>query len=103
ERPLNVPSDRHCVICPMARRIFNVADTFTIRGRGLVLLPGLTPINNERFRVGDLLLLKRPDRTELVTWIAGIELFSGTAEVPVLLNGLSNEDVPVGTEVWSVD
>ena len=87
----------------MARRVFNVADTFTIRGRGVVLLPGLTPINDERFRVGDPLLLKRPDGTELGTWIGRIELFSGTPEVPVLLKGLSKEDVPLGTEVWSVD
>src|SRR5688500_14645272 len=87
----------------MARRVFNVADTFTIRGRGVVLLPGLTPINDERFRVGDPLLLKRPDGVELCAWISGIELFSGTPEVPVILNGLTKEDVPLGTEVWSVD
>jgi hypothetical protein len=87
----------------MARRVFNVADTFTIRGRGVVLLPGLTPINDERFRVGDPLLLKRPDGVEFCAWISGIELFSGTPEVPVLLNGLTKEDVPLGTEVWSVD
>lgn len=87
----------------MARRMFNVADTFTIRGRGVVLQPGLNPINDERFRMGDPLLLKRPDGTELGTWISGIELFSGTPEVPVLLSGLSKEDVPLGTEVWSVD
>jgi hypothetical protein len=87
----------------MARRIFNVADTFAIRGRGVVLLPGLVPVSDERFRVGDPLLLKRPDGTELGTWIGGMELFSGTTEVPVLLTGLSKKDVPVGTKVWSVN
>jgi hypothetical protein len=87
----------------MARRVFNVADMFTIRGRGVVLLPGLTPINDERFRVGDPLLLKRPDGSELGTWIGGIEFFSGTPEYPVLLKGLTEDDVPFGTEVWSVD
>ena len=56
-------------IWPMARRIFNVADTFTIRSRGVVLMPGLVPINDERFRVGDPLLLRRPDGSEFCTWI----------------------------------
>lgn len=87
----------------MARHVFNVADLFTIRGRGVVLLPGLTPIDDEVFRVGDQLRLKRPDGTELEARIAGIELFSGTPEVPVLLEGLSDADIPRDTEVWSVD
>ena len=87
----------------MPRRVFTVADTFTIRGRGVVLLPGLLPIEDERFRIGDVLLLKRTDGTEKRVTISGLDLFSGTPEVPVLLDGLEKSDVPVGTEVWSID
>jgi hypothetical protein len=94
----------------MARRLFNVTNLFTIRGWGIVLLPGIVPINHERFGPGDPLLLKRPDGTELQTRIKWLE-WRGTylEESPgprpytVLLEGLIEEDVPQGTEVWSVD
>ncbi len=89
----------------MARRLFTVADTFLVRGRGVVLLPGIVPVGDERFRVGDALLLKRPNGSEIQTTIGGLEMFQGTIkpDIPVLLNGLGKEDVPVGTEVWSID
>src|SRR5687767_463766 len=95
---------------PMARRLFNVADLFTIRGRGIVLLPGIVPINDERFGPGDPLLLKRPDGTELkarIKWLEWRGKWVGEPPNPrpysVLLEGLTAEDVPQGTEVWSVD
>jgi hypothetical protein len=88
----------------MARRLFTVSDTFLIRGRGLVPVPGL-PISEERFRAGDPLLLKRPDGTELRTTIGSLEILdpNPTNQVVVLLKELVKEDVPIGTEVWSVD
>ncbi len=94
----------------MARRLFNVADLFTIRGRGIVLLPGIVPINDERFGPGDPLLLKRPDGTELQTCIKWLEWRGtyvenspGPRPYMVLLEGSTGEEVPEGTEVWSVD
>ena len=68
-------------------------------------MPGLLPIEDERFRIDDALLLKRPGGEDARVTIGGIELMhgTGTAELPVLLMGLRKEDVPVGTEVWSVD
>lgn len=87
---------------PMARRILTVSETFTIRGRGVVLLPGLVPIGDERFRIGDALVLKRPDGDDGTVLIGGLDLTSGP-DLPVLLTGLMKEDVPIGTEVWSVD
>ena len=45
----------------MARRLFVVEDTFLIKGRGLVPVPGVVPQGEERFRVGDLVVIKRPD------------------------------------------
>jgi hypothetical protein len=76
-----------------------------IRGRGLVPVPGIIPVGDERFRAGDRLLLKRPDGSELRTTIGSLEILepNPTNQVVVLLKELRKEDVPIGTEVWSVD
>jgi hypothetical protein len=90
----------------MARRLFIVEDTFIIKGRGLVPVPGIVPQGEERFRVGDPILLQRPDGSSLAWQIGGLELICGGPprdDVVVLLKGLDKEAVPVGTEVWSVD
>jgi hypothetical protein len=92
----------------MARCLFIVEDMFLIRGRGLVVVPGILCQGEERFRVGDPLLLKRPEGSCLQWRIGGIELISCSPprtknEVVILLRDLSKDDVPIGTEVWSVD
>ncbi|HLL88459.1 MAG TPA: hypothetical protein VK324_04085 [Tepidisphaeraceae bacterium] len=89
----------------MRRLLFNVEEIFLIRARGVVLVPGIVPIGDERFRIGDGLRLKRPDGTEVTTTIGGLDMFtcSTKRDMPVLLKDLGKEDVPVGTEVWSVD
>ncbi len=90
----------------MARCLFTVEDTFLIEGRGLVPVPGIAPQGDERFRVGDPIKLKRPDGSEMVRRIAGLELLCPRPrpdDVVILLKGLGKDDVPVGTEVWSVD
>jgi hypothetical protein len=61
----------------MARRLFIVEDTFMIKGRGLVPVPGIVPQGEERFCVGDPILLKRPDGSSLAWQIGGLELISG--------------------------
>ena len=91
----------------MARCLFIVEDTFIIKGRGLVPVPGILCQGEERFRVGDPLLLKRPDGSCLEWKIGGIELISCSPprpknEVVILLRGLSKDDVPIQTQVWSV-
>ena len=88
----------------MARHLFSVEDTFLVRGRGLVLVPGIVPQGEERFRVGDPILLKRPGGAELCATISGLELLTPNPnhEVVILLKGLGKQDVPIGTEVWSV-
>jgi translation elongation factor EF-Tu-like GTPase len=90
----------------MARLLFVVEDTFAIRGRGLVIVPGIVQRADEVFRVGDPLRLKRPDGTELLTAVGGLEMFMSPVpgeEIPILLRELGKEDIPVGSEVWSVD
>jgi hypothetical protein len=87
------------------RCLFVVSDTFIIRGRGIVLCPGIIPKGEERFRWGDSVELRRPDGTVLRVKIA-IELLSPTPKdgsFPILLAEPSRkEDVPIGTEVWSI-
>src|SRR5262245_60296636 len=90
----------------MDRLLFVVEDTFMIRGRGLVTLPGIKPSDDERFKRGDPILLKRPDGKARRWCICGVEMPMTPAprlEIPVLLEGLEKDDVPIGTEVWSVD
>jgi hypothetical protein len=89
------------------RLLLTVTETFTVPGKGIiVLLPELKPIGEERFRVGDLLRLRKPDGAEDLVPIDGLEFLKpirGNCQLVVTLAGKSREDVPVGTEVWSVD
>jgi hypothetical protein len=89
----------------MARRLFTVEDTFAIRERGLVLAPGIIPEGEERFRVGDPITLLRPDGSSIEARIGGLELLDPNPrrDVVIMLKGMTKCDVPVGTEVWSVD
>lgn len=87
------------------RLLFTVIEVFTAPGRGIVLLPELRPVGEERFSVGDPLIVQRPDGTEVMVQIAGLEFLKasdGSCQLLVMLSGKSKEDVPVGTEVWSV-
>ena len=70
-----------------------------------MLLPGLKPVGEQRFKVGDKIRLRRPNAGDLVVTIAGLELPHPNPEneVLILLGELSKDDVPVGTEVWSFD
>jgi hypothetical protein len=88
----------------MPRCLFTVEDTFIIKGPGLIPVPGVVPIGKERFRIGDPLLLKRPDGTSLGATIDGLELLcpNPRGDVVILLKDFSKENTPVGTEVWSV-
>jgi hypothetical protein len=92
----------------MARRLFIVEDTFSIKGRGLVPVPGILPVGEERFRIGDPILLKRPDGSFLEWKIGGIEMILCSPPKPrhdvvILLKDLGKDDLPIGSEVWSVD
>jgi hypothetical protein len=86
-----------------SRLLFTVEDVFLIRDRGLILVPGLE--RDERIGVGDPLLLKMPDGSSATASVAGIEFSTPNPRhmFPILLNGLTKDDVPIGTEVWSVD
>jgi translation elongation factor EF-Tu-like GTPase len=90
----------------MARRLFTVEDTFTVRGRGLVFVPGIVPQGDERFKVGDPIVLRLPGGKSTLSNIGAIEFLTGAksrTDVVLLFKELRKEDVPIGTEVWSVD
>jgi hypothetical protein len=61
------------------------------------------PVDDEHFRVGDPILLRRPDGLEIKTNIDGLELPypNPKGEVLIMLKDLVKDDVPIGTEVWS--
>jgi hypothetical protein len=86
------------------RRLLTVTGTFAVTGCGLVLLPGLVPIGEERFKVGDPILLRRPDGREKRASIGALELPHPNPknEVLIMLRDFVNDDVPGGTEVWSL-
>src|SRR5262249_13489608 len=85
------------------QQLFMVAGAFTVPGRGLVLIPDVRP--EQRVKVGDAILLRRCGATDLSAEVAGVEvpLPNPQREVLILVRELTNEQVPVGTEVWSVD
>jgi hypothetical protein len=87
------------------RLLFTISETFTVQGRGIVLLPELRPVEHEHFRVGDPLRLKRPDGSEDLVPIGGLNFLCGAGEkceVVIMLSGKEKGYAPIGTEVWSV-
>jgi translation elongation factor EF-Tu-like GTPase len=92
----------------MPRCLYTVEDSFFIKGRGLVTLPGIVPCGDERYRIGDRVEIRRPDGSRLEWAIGGIEMINCTPprltkEVVFLLRDLGKEDVPIGSEIWSID
>jgi hypothetical protein len=85
----------------MSRHLFTVEDTFTIKGRGTVLVPGIVPEGEERFRIGDALRLRRPDGSEVEATIDGIDFFNVPHGAYPIVIRLPKSDVALGTEVWS--
>lgn len=66
---------------------------------------GITPEGAERFRIGDRIVLHGPDGSAIDTQIDGLEFPcpNPRGELVLHLKGLTKEDVPVGTEIWSSD
>jgi len=93
----------------MARRLLVVEDTFFLKNRGLVPVPGIVPQGDERFRIGDPILIRRADGSHLEWTIGGIEMIGYAFGIPrqndvvILLKDLTKEDIPIGSEIWSVD
>lgn len=88
----------------MATFVSKTEDVFQITGRGCVVVPGIPKSSPDlKIKVGDSVVLKRPDGSEIETTIRGIEMGSRVPSdfIPVLLGSEVTKDmVPVGTELW---
>ena len=71
----------------------------------LILAPGISTQSEEHVRIGDALRLIRPDGSTVAAQLVGLEMFGGPNRtgIPILVRALGKEDVPIGTEVWTVD
>lgn len=82
-----------------------VEDTFSISGRGCVLVPAVPRSSLDfRLRAKDPIQLRTPDGRILDTYVAGIEMLCGPAvkdQMAFLLpKNVTEQDVPKGTEIW---
>src|SRR6516225_1633154 len=75
------------------RLLFTVTETFTVSGRGVVLLPELTFVGEEKFSVGEPLRLRRPDGAEEAVPIGGLEFlkYYGKCQGAIMLSGKGKE------------
>lgn len=68
-------------------------------------MPGIPKSSPElRIKIGDPIILKRPDGTEIETVVRGIEMGGriSSPSIPILLgNEITKEMIPVGTELWA--
>lgn len=84
--------------------LFIITETFFVKGRGIILAPGIS--NIKQIKIGDMVELRNPDGTCMRHAIKGIEIVSYRLDVPrekqthpIILDS-SDRDVPQGTEVW---
>lgn len=92
----------------MSRCLLTATNVATISGYGIALFPAIEILQGECFREGDPVRLVRPGRSERTTQIGEISLAkssipSSGCEPVLILREMTKEDIPVGTEVWSVD
>lgn len=91
------------------QRLTKIEDIFLVTGRGLIVVPG--PLRSE-FAGGSSLPveLRRPDGTVLYAQASLQHFFQSPPPPPEIakqwgcvLSGVTKEQVPIGTEVWSRD
>lgn len=88
----------------MATLLSTVADVFQLSGRpSIVVAPGIPRSGDWHLKIGDALTLHLPDGSQKATVVGGIEMLSppNAKCIPLMLGpGISEKDVPVGTEIW---
>jgi hypothetical protein len=90
----------------MGTLLSKVEAVFSISGRGCVIAPGIPKGGASRVKMGDALVLKRPDGRELRTHVRGIEMGGAPQSlgIPILVGAdLVKDDIPIGTEVWTTE
>lgn len=86
----------------MQQKLFTVEDRFKITGRGVVIT-GAQREDLPQIKLGVSVILITPDGTEISAEVAGVEDFrtvSGHKGIGILINNLTKEAVPVGTEIF---
>ena len=93
----------------MPKLILTVEDLFQLTGRGLVLAPEVpedaVPVTGNQTRFTALVRLVRPDSTRLhISAVIAVEFcFPGRHKWVCYPRGVTNADIPIGTEVWLLD
>lgn len=80
-----------------------ITDVFSISGRGCVMFPGIPLGSPLRVQINAPIRLIRPDGSELVTRVAGIEMISTSQPHPtplLLPKEIDKSQVPLGTKVY---
>lgn len=84
--------------------ICRVAETFLIKGRGVVLCPDASIPDGVVLRNGDPVTLRTPEGRTLETRIKALELITPNPKdiVPMMLEAVREKsDAPIGSEVWT--
>jgi hypothetical protein len=89
----------------MRRKILTVEETFKITGRGLIIV-GEFDFNSVTIKIGNAIIIVRPNGEELNLFIKGLEFFSGVDRssplkyLPLWVGDIDTEDIPIGSEVF---
>jgi hypothetical protein len=83
---------------------FTIEKTYYLSNRGIGLFPGVIIQKSDCIRPGETILLKKSDGTKIESKIYATENLDPTPKGEVLIwcKYLNEEDVPKGTEVWSI-
>lgn len=81
-----------------------IGDTFTVPGRGCVVIPLASAGPDWGVRKGDSIQLRSPHRETISTYVASVELLkpvSGPCQIAFLLpNDVEKSDILPETEIW---
>jgi len=81
-----------------------ISEIFDFKGRGTIVAPGVDWDAPVTPRVGQTVELRRPDNSRVQVVIRGIEhLNPNPQRVTPLLFCLPPSDLPIGTEIWTLD
>jgi hypothetical protein len=86
----------------MPRRLLVVRQRIWLRGKGLILTPGFIPTSSDSVRPGDRVILRCPDGSTREATVQGTRHTLTENEVDLLLGEVTKDEVPIGTEVWSI-
>ena len=92
----------------MARKLITVEEIFALKGRGTItLLPDVKLQPGETIKPGSKIMLRKPDGSIQYQKIYGIEqlhmIETGPCKIVIVISNSPKIDLPIGTEVWTVD